>query len=301
MGCTNSRKSEPPMKKHMALNGSPVTILSAIADWPKIYVADQEDGKGPAECPEVLEQLKDTCKDAFKRLDDCVIEMCKEPSLSSSNFDKEYRKFIRIQQGLFKELQAFDNSQQWYPVDEILAGEINSGETKILRSGFVKSSFLTSKGDTYVVEYREAAPVIDVKRPVHKKIVRYSTKGNQNARYEKANPKLKEGQQQAAKIEFGVPRSRLLYFDPHCSQGPDAMQSKEGGVQPFPDPATVFGPKYGEYKDVTVTVGHDKFDMDSRGPVESCCFGTRRMHYRYVFRNHKNDCDPKTLYLYRDV
>lgn len=287
------------MKKHMALKDSPVTVISAFEDWPKKYLMDK--GNGLVSCPDALVQLKRECGNAFKELDTFVDEMCMEnPAPSSKDFDKEYRKFITKQQEIFHKVQMFDNEQKWFPEEAIVAGDMDLTDTTILRSGFVKSSFLTSAGDKYLIEYSGMAPVKDIVKMDDKQGASKSDRQDEEGLLD-AKPKIKEGHQKAAKVEAGVSRSRILYFDPYCSQGPEAAQTNTGGCTPYPDPATVFGPKYGECKDVEVTVGRDKFDQDSQGPATSCCFGKRKLHYRYVFKSDKKGSQPETLYLYRDL
>jgi len=295
MGCAGSRTRKVP-KMHMVAKGSPVKIIAALEDWPAKFEIDN-DGR-LEEDPKALEALKKVYTTAMEKLDDLVLDMCAEnPCPTEKEHLVLYKKFVKVQQKLLKQMSNFDNDQHWCPTELIESGAMRSTDTKILRGGTTSAHFLTNKGDKYSVQYTDATSL-----EVHAKarIIRPKLPEGKSDEVIREDITLerKAGLQQPRRIESGIPRGRVVFYDWHPALVDD-QDPDEAGVHAYPDPAEVFGPAYAE-KDVCVQIQDQKFAGDARAPefAGGCCAGPRKHYYKYEF--NAGTKKHETMYLYEE-
>jgi len=284
----------------MVPRGGPVKLIAHMDNWPEKYMQKTTDGDLVENAKHLISLRKDTAA-SMAQMDELILEMCAScPPVTQVEHLRLYKKFIVIQQKMLEEIEEFDNTQSWFPEDEITGGNFIYSDTKIMRHAVVMESFMTSQGDKYSVELRDPQTVRDMSH----------TKGSLQGSNEGEDElvvvdtvllDLKAGRQLSHRIESGVHRGRLLFYDA-WNHDVFAEQSGESSVQAYPDPAEIFGPKYSAYN-VEVGIQDYKFDNDARGPIQPticfCCPGPRKLHYRYKFT--KPTGKPEVQYLYQDM
>jgi hypothetical protein len=278
---------------HIIPKGASVRVIPAPEDWPTTYT-EIVDGV-LKDAPEKLETLKLQAAMSIKELNALVLEMSTEnPALTRSSHARKYREFVQKQQRLLQMLAEADNQQNWCPEEKFASGEINMSDVRIIRGGTVHSVFLTSAGDRYFIEYSDSPTVVatstlDVAAKTEEPAAQSVT----------VVPHLKKGLQSARRIETGVERSRVVFYDAWTSEV-SAEQTADSAVVAYPDPADVFGPVYAT-RGVEVEVRDFKFDGDKMGPPGTgCCGGTRKLHYKYNF-GAGDGKKAETLYVYADA
>jgi hypothetical protein len=285
----------------MIPNDACIRIVPSLEDWPAMFAERSNDGT-LKDSPDQLNKNKADAEEYLVKLNELVLKMCEEnPCPSRAEHLELYRQFVVLQQEFVIWLDEFDNTQNWYPEDEINSGKMNLTDMKIIKGGFVKNAFMTSKGDLYSVEFSDATKVISTKRKPDPAGERKSKSGRILPNHiESLAPALKRGLQPARRIETGVPRGRIIYYDAWTHELHDE-QTLDPAVQSYPDPADVFGPTFSQ-RNVDVMIQDFKFEHDKMGPkTSSGCFGgTPKLHYRYKFRAEGGK-PPEIFYAYRDM